>query len=79
MNTFLIPKDLLNNKHVDTESDTVRVNVSNGYIEFTVMNDYVEVRCMGRDCPVITFQTVMANSATLFIEKSIERKANGTT
>ena len=74
MSTFQIPIDLLASTSKDTESDIVRANLSNGYVEFTIKDDHIEVRCMGRDIPAINFEPVCANSVNLWIGKSVSRK-----
>jgi hypothetical protein len=73
MRTFKIPRDLLHNVMEDTKSNTVRVALGNGYIEFMAEGDYVEVRCMGNDLPAITMQPVTSNVIRLLLQKTADR------
>jgi len=57
----------------DTCSDIVRVTFNHGYIEFAAYDNYVEVRCMGGDFPVMTAQAVSANVMNLYPCRGVRR------
>jgi len=72
-NTFVVPVDMLHAEFEDTGSGTVRANMKDGYLEFMIKGDFVEIRCMGDNLPKITVQAVVSNAVNLFLMSGVER------